>query len=160
MNSIKTLFKQSILNVSQAHCNNCSTVVSNDILSCDNGTPTDAIYRTNITAIYPYTTTSLIEVITEWIMGGATIASGVTLINLNSQCPLVVATVNEPLCNSLITSSNAGETNDPSVLLLTSLLSTSLVLVCFLATVVVCTCVVWRAQRTQTWRWVGGCGYL
>ncbi len=158
MNSIKTLFKQTILNVSHAHCNNCSAVVSNDILSCDNATPTDAIYRTNITAIYPYTTTSLIELITEWVMGGATVASGITLISLNSQCPVVIATASEPLCDSPITNTNSGKMNDPSssrVLLLTSLLSTSLVLVCFLATIVVCTCVVWRAQRTQTWRWAG-----
>ena len=155
MNLIIRFFKQSLHNFTISHCN-CSVINTfvNDFLSCDETIPTDAIYRTNITGIWPYTTNTLVDVISKWIADGATITFGITQITLNSKCMVAIATTDEPLCGQYDgTPMNDTPTNSLTVVLPTVLV-TIIVFILLVVSCIVCIGNIWKAFRIQTWRYV------
>lgn len=126
-----------------------------DSVSCDIATPTDAIYRTNLTGIHPFSTTQLVDLISQWIMGGATITSGITQITLHSQCPVAIETANEPLCRADSTTiGNKPDNGEGGEVILVSVLLAVVVLSCALLIVLCVYVLIWRTQRIQTWRYI------
>lgn len=152
-----SLFRQSLMNYTSSYCTHCEVgpvyTLLDDTVSCDLTTPTDAVYRTSLTGIFPYTTSQLVNLISDWIMGGVTITSGITQITLNSYCPVAIETADEPLCKPNLPSDGDTKSEGGAEVILVTVLMVVVVLSCTVSIIVCVYIITWRSQRIQTWRY-------
>lgn len=149
--SITLFFQRTLHDVITKYCT-CTVhvIFFGEILSCDNTTPTNAIYRGNITGISPYSSDQLITIIEKWISSGANATSGVALIAFDPTCPVAIETIDDPLCTD---NKKRNMSDDTNVSLLWSVLSPTIILLCSLIIgIIIIVLILWRrSKRIQTW---------
>ena len=85
-------------------CDFQESFISQGVFFCDEQEPTQIVYRANITSYGDYSADQLLDFIEEWVNQGATITSGVAIVTFDSDCPVRINDISDPVCAQTSTS--------------------------------------------------------
>lgn len=87
-------------------CNFQEVYITNEHTYCDMLSPTQAIYRAEITRFKTFSPNQLVSIIEQWVQSKPSLRSGSAIVTFNTtNCPVRVTSMNEPICGSFLQSS-------------------------------------------------------
>ena len=88
------------------------------MILCEEETPTQVVYRSNITRYGDYSADQLVGYIEEWVQQEALLISGITVVTFDSNCTVRISGIDEPVCGP---SSSTNSKTNVAVLISTAL---------------------------------------
>ena len=86
-------------------CDFQKSYISPAVLLCDQEEPTRIVYRARIASYGNHSANQLVGYIEDWVKEGATITTGVSLVMFDSDCPVRIGDVSDPVCTPTLSPS-------------------------------------------------------
>ena len=84
-------------------CDFQEVYITNEHIYCDGLSPTQAIYRAEITRFKTFSSNQLVTIIEQWVQREPSLKNGSAIVTFNTtSCPVRVASMNEPICGSFL----------------------------------------------------------
>ena len=83
----------------RCQCDFPGSFISQAVLLCDQQQPTQIVYRANIACYGSYSADQLVGYIEDWVNEGATLATEDFVVTFDSDCPVLIGSVDDPVCS-------------------------------------------------------------
>ena len=97
---VDTLIRTEVTQVirERCQCDFQEIFISRVLPLCENDEPLQVVYRAQITSYASYPASQLVSYIEEWVRQGVSITSGIFMVTFDSECPVEVSDIDEPVC--------------------------------------------------------------
>ena len=86
-------------------CGFLDSFIANETLLCDTQNPTQAVYRAQVFNYDSISSTQIVSWIEEWVLNGASVMYGPSLVTFDSTCPVPLNSINDEICQLPMNSS-------------------------------------------------------
>ena len=80
------------------HCDFQENFIGQAEILCDLLEPTQIVYRASITRYANYSADQLVGYIEDWVRTGPSVSIGLTVVEFDSNCPVRISSLSDPIC--------------------------------------------------------------
>ena len=146
-NSVTIFIRSAVIDAIRQSCSQCGfskKFLNGEELICEEDNPLQVVYRAHIIDYASLSSSELVDIIEQWVMGGATATTDLgVVVAFDASCPVSITSTNDPVCQQ---PSTIGVSN--TIVLIGALVGTVLVLIIF-ALLIIAVVVVFKLRSRR-----------
>ena len=146
-NSVTIFIRSAVIDAIRQSCSQCGfskKFLNREELICEEDNPLQVVYRAHIIDYASLSSSELVDIIEQWVMGGATATTDLgVVVAFDASCPVSITSTNDPVCQQ---PSTIGVSN--TIVLIGALVGTGLALIIF-ALLIIAVVVVFKLRNRR-----------